>query len=141
MAMCAGQVLGLCAVARGVTKTWVWLLISSCIGIIQRVRMFATGSAVCYGASYSLGSASIGARVAGSAHGYMTWLSLVTSLLIVGWVHWMQQASRRSPIAAMDTKCGHGRRDYELRVIVDRHLGAYAGTRVRSSREPGWYSR
>jgi len=31
----------------------------------------------------------LGARAAGSAHGYMIWLSLVTSIAIVACVHWM----------------------------------------------------
>ena len=33
----------------------------------------------------------LGARASGSAHGYVIWLSLVTSILIVGCVHWLQQ--------------------------------------------------
>jgi drug/metabolite transporter (DMT)-like permease len=33
----------------------------------------------------------LGARASGSAHGYVIWLSLVTSILIVGCLHWLQQ--------------------------------------------------
>jgi uncharacterized membrane protein len=37
----------------------------------------------------------LGARASGSAHGYVIWLSLVTSILIVGCVHWLQQGRGR----------------------------------------------
>jgi drug/metabolite transporter (DMT)-like permease len=40
----------------------------------------------------------LGARAAGSAHSYMIWLSLVTSLLIIGCAHWLQQG-RSFPVA------------------------------------------
>ena len=49
----------------------------------------------------------LGARVAGSAHGYVIWLSLVTSLLIVNGVQWLQQGrslplrSGRGPPASL----------------------------------------
>ena len=33
----------------------------------------------------------LGARAAGSAHGYMIWLSLITALLIVGCASWLQR--------------------------------------------------
>ena len=36
----------------------------------------------------------LGARVAGSAHGYMIWLSLITSVQIVGCAHWLQNGRR-----------------------------------------------
>jgi drug/metabolite transporter (DMT)-like permease len=42
----------------------------------------------------------LGARAAGSAHSY--WLSLVTSLLIVGCAHWLQQG--RSFLVAQRTR-------------------------------------
>ena len=47
----------------------------------------------------------LGARAAGSAHGYMIWLSLVTSLLIVGCVHWLQQG-RSWPVAQRTRTAG-----------------------------------
>jgi drug/metabolite transporter (DMT)-like permease len=40
----------------------------------------------------------IGARAAGTAHGYMIWISLLTAVLIVGCVQWLQQG-RRAPIS------------------------------------------
>jgi drug/metabolite transporter (DMT)-like permease len=39
----------------------------------------------------------LGAKVAGSAHAYMVWLSLVTSIVIVACTRWLQQG-RRVPI-------------------------------------------
>src|SRR5260370_16808519 len=33
----------------------------------------------------------LGARAAGSAHGYMIWLSLITALLTVGCIIWLQR--------------------------------------------------
>jgi drug/metabolite transporter (DMT)-like permease len=36
----------------------------------------------------------LGARAAGSPHGYMIWLSLITALLIVGCVCWLQRGRR-----------------------------------------------
>ena len=36
----------------------------------------------------------LGARAAGSAHGYMIWLSLITALLTVGCVSWLQRDRR-----------------------------------------------
>ncbi len=36
----------------------------------------------------------IGARAAGTAHGYMVWISLFTGILIVGSVQWLQQGRR-----------------------------------------------
>jgi drug/metabolite transporter (DMT)-like permease len=36
----------------------------------------------------------LGARAAGSPHGYMIWLSLLTALLIVGSVRWLQRGRR-----------------------------------------------
>ena len=36
----------------------------------------------------------IGARAAGTAHGYMVWISLFTGILIVGCVQWLQQGRR-----------------------------------------------
>jgi drug/metabolite transporter (DMT)-like permease len=36
----------------------------------------------------------LGARAAGSAHGYMIWLSLITALVIVGSVGWLQRGRR-----------------------------------------------
>lgn len=38
----------------------------------------------------------IGARAAGTAHGYMVWISLFTGVLIVGCVHWLQRGRRVS---------------------------------------------
>jgi drug/metabolite transporter (DMT)-like permease len=38
----------------------------------------------------------LGARAAGTAHGYVIWLSLLTSLSIVACVHWLQQGRRTS---------------------------------------------
>ena len=36
----------------------------------------------------------LGARVAGSAHSYMIWLSLVTSIIIVACAHWLQRDNK-----------------------------------------------
>jgi drug/metabolite transporter (DMT)-like permease len=36
----------------------------------------------------------LGARVAGSAHSYMIWLSLVTSIIIVACAHWLQRGQQ-----------------------------------------------
>ena len=47
----------------------------------------------------------LGARAAGSAHGYVVWLSLVTSLLIVACVHWLQQGRSR-PVAQRTRTAG-----------------------------------
>jgi len=35
---------------------------------------------------------SLGARMAGTARGYMVWLSLVASIVIVAYTHWLQRA-------------------------------------------------
>ena len=40
----------------------------------------------------------IGARAAGTAHGYMVWISLLTAILIVACVQWLQQG-RRTPVS------------------------------------------
>jgi drug/metabolite transporter (DMT)-like permease len=47
----------------------------------------------------------IGARTAGTAHGYMVWISLFTGLLIVGCVHWLQQG-KRVPIGRRSERVG-----------------------------------
>jgi len=47
----------------------------------------------------------IGARTAGTAHGYMVWISLFTGVLIVGCVHWLQQG-RRVPIGRHSQRAG-----------------------------------
>jgi drug/metabolite transporter (DMT)-like permease len=47
----------------------------------------------------------LGARAAGTAHGYMIWLSLVTAILIVACVHWLQQGSR-TPISRRSRRAG-----------------------------------
>jgi drug/metabolite transporter (DMT)-like permease len=36
----------------------------------------------------------LGARLAGNAHGYMVWLSLVTSIVMVACAHWLQRGQR-----------------------------------------------
>jgi drug/metabolite transporter (DMT)-like permease len=36
----------------------------------------------------------LGARLAGSAHGYMVWLSLMTSIAIVACAHWLQRGQQ-----------------------------------------------
>ena len=41
----------------------------------------------------------LGARAAGSPHGYMIWLSLLTALLIVGSVRWLQRGRRTAQSA------------------------------------------
>ena len=79
----------------------------------------------------------LGARVAGSAHGYVIWLSLVTSLLIVNSVQWLQQG-RSLPVRAADEGRRHRCWHHELRIVVGRHLGSDAGpagTRLRASRD------
>jgi uncharacterized membrane protein len=39
----------------------------------------------------------LGARAAGTAHGYMVWLSIITALMTVASAHWLQQG-RRQPV-------------------------------------------
>lgn len=58
----------------------------------RRMVGFALGTG-CFIATYTLLDG-LGARAAGTAHGYMVWLSLATSVLIVGTVHWMQRHAR-----------------------------------------------
>jgi drug/metabolite transporter (DMT)-like permease len=58
--------------------------------------MFALATGTCT-AAYTVVDG-LGARAAGSAHGYMAWLSLVTSVLIVGVVHALRRG-RRSPVS------------------------------------------
>jgi drug/metabolite transporter (DMT)-like permease len=47
----------------------------------------------------------LGARAAGTAHGYMIWLSLLTAILIVGCVHWLQRG-RQTPIGPRSRRAG-----------------------------------
>src|ERR1700704_5956098 len=47
----------------------------------------------------------IGARAAGTAHGYMIWISLLTAILIVGWIHWLQRGSH-TPIGPRSRRAG-----------------------------------
>ncbi len=58
----------------------------------RRMVAFAVGTG-CFIAAYTLLDG-LGARAAGSAHGYVVWLSLAASLLIVATVHWMQRNAR-----------------------------------------------
>jgi drug/metabolite transporter (DMT)-like permease len=64
----------------------------------MRAIAFALATGICT-AGYTVVDG-LGARTAGSAHGYMVWLSLVTSILIVGVVQALQRgapsASRRT---------------------------------------------
>jgi drug/metabolite transporter (DMT)-like permease len=53
---------------------------------------FALGTG-CFISAYTLLDG-LGARAAGTAHGYMAWLSLTASVLIVGTVHRMQRHAR-----------------------------------------------
>ena len=47
----------------------------------------------------------IGARAAGTAHGYMVWISLLTAILIVGCVQWLQQG-HRAPVSRRSRGAG-----------------------------------
>jgi drug/metabolite transporter (DMT)-like permease len=47
----------------------------------------------------------VGARTAGTAHGYMIWLSLLTAILIVGCVHWLQKGGR-TPVSERSRNAG-----------------------------------
>jgi drug/metabolite transporter (DMT)-like permease len=47
----------------------------------------------------------LGARAAGSAHGYMIWLSLITALLTVGCVSWLQR-DRRTALSPRSRHAG-----------------------------------
>jgi uncharacterized membrane protein len=38
----------------------------------------------------------LGARAAGTAHGYMVWLSIITALMTYGCIHWLQQRKPRA---------------------------------------------
>jgi len=49
---------------------------------------------------------SIGARAAGTAHGYMVWISLSTGILIVSCVHWLQQRRRHVPGGQRSQRAG-----------------------------------
>ena len=65
---------------------------------------FAIGTG-CFIATYTLLDG-LGARAAGSPHGYMVWLSLAASMLIVATVHWMQRhaptlATRRTHLVGI----------------------------------------
>src|SRR5262249_28870487 len=57
-----------------------------------RAIMFALATGTCT-AAYTVVDG-LGARTAGSAHSYMVWLSLITSVLIVGVVHALQRGQR-----------------------------------------------
>lgn len=37
----------------------------------------------------------LGARAAGTAHGYMVWLSIITAFMTIGCIHWLQQGGRK----------------------------------------------
>jgi drug/metabolite transporter (DMT)-like permease len=47
----------------------------------------------------------VGARLAGTAHGYMVWISLFTGVLIVGCVQWLQRG-RRMPVGRQSRRAG-----------------------------------
>jgi drug/metabolite transporter (DMT)-like permease len=47
----------------------------------------------------------LGARAAGSAHGFMAWVQIITTLLIIASVHWLQQG-RRVPISRRSLHAG-----------------------------------
>jgi drug/metabolite transporter (DMT)-like permease len=47
----------------------------------------------------------LGARAAGSAHGYMIWLSLITALLTVGCISWLQR-DRRTALSQRSRNAG-----------------------------------
>jgi len=57
-----------------------------------RPILFALGTGS-FVAAYTL-TDGVGARSAGTAHGYMVWISLLTAVLIVGCVHWLQRGKR-----------------------------------------------
>ena len=67
---------------------------ASCADLRPIALAFATGAFI---AAYTIVDG-LGARAAGSGHGYMIWLSLATSLLIIGCVRWLQR-DRCVPIA------------------------------------------
>jgi drug/metabolite transporter (DMT)-like permease len=60
----------------------------------RRMVAFAIGTGCCI-AAYTL-LEGLGARAAGSAHGYVVWLSLASSTLIVAAVRWMQRRTGTS---------------------------------------------
>jgi drug/metabolite transporter (DMT)-like permease len=68
-----------------------------------RAIMLALATGTCT-AAYTVVDG-LGARTAGSAHGYMVWLSLVTSVLIVGIVH-AQQRGQRPTISPRTSRAG-----------------------------------
>jgi drug/metabolite transporter (DMT)-like permease len=68
-----------------------------------RAIMLALATGTCT-AAYTVVDG-LGARTAGSAHGYMVWLSLVTSVLIVGIVH-AQQRGQRPAISPRTSRAG-----------------------------------
>jgi drug/metabolite transporter (DMT)-like permease len=74
-------------IGLGITSLALTQRATSLIDLRPILFALATGAFV---AAYTIVDG-LGARAAGSAHGYMIWLSLVTSLLIVGCAHWMQQ--------------------------------------------------
>jgi len=69
----------------------------------RRAVLFALGTGS-FIAGYTIIDG-IGARAAGTAHGYMVWISLFTGVLIVGCVHWLQQG-RRVPIGQRNQRTG-----------------------------------
>lgn len=47
----------------------------------------------------------VGARAAGTPHGYMIWLSLLTGVMIVGCAHWLQHG-HRAPLSLRTRRAG-----------------------------------
>lgn len=60
--------------------------------VALRPLVFAIGTGA-FIAGYTIVDG-LGARLAGSAHGYMAWLSLVTSIIIVACAQWLQRGQR-----------------------------------------------
>lgn len=86
----AGQIAVL-LVATGITSL---VLTRGVAGLRDpRPTLFALGTG-CFIAGYTLIDG-MGARAAASAHGYMIWVSLFSSCLIVASVHWLQRGNRR----------------------------------------------
>jgi drug/metabolite transporter (DMT)-like permease len=93
--------MGVLLIVLGVTSLALSRRLTSLIDL--RPLVLAAATAVFIG-SYTVVDG-LGARVAGSAHAYVVWLSLVTSIAIVACVRWLRRG-RRAPILRRTRNAG-----------------------------------
>jgi drug/metabolite transporter (DMT)-like permease len=93
--------IGVLLIVLGVTSLALSRRLTSLIDL--RPLVLAAATAVFIG-SYTVVDG-LGARVAGSAHAYVVWLSLVTSIAIVACVRWLRRG-RRAPILRRTRNAG-----------------------------------